>query len=355
MKFIQANARLLRFRLRLDVNQHLGSRHGGLERRLQAIADGMRGGHRHGARHHQVELDERHLARRARLDVMRLDRPFGVGRDHFANAAADLGRHCLVHQAADQLAHQAPAGPEDVERHHSRQRGIQDLPAGHRGQSQADQHAYRGRHIRQQVPAVGYQGWRPLLASPSDQERTPRGVEAGGKPVQHEPNRKIGETARPDQGIVGLVQHQQGGHDDQGALDHRREILGLVVTELMAAIGRLQGDVDGVERDHRGDHVDDALQRVRIEGDAARAPIGQELEAQHGRGHRDRAHCRELEPVGGLVRGPYHSRHMARTARNCSRRALPARRLSKAPPQHPPTPPRPNLMQGRRQIGPGLP
>ena len=49
--------------------------------------------------------------------------------------------------------------------------------------------------------------------------------------------------------IVGLAKDQQRRDDDQHALDHGGEVFGLVVAELVAAVGRLGRDVDGVERD----------------------------------------------------------------------------------------------------------
>jgi len=116
------------------------------------------------------------------------------------------------------------------------------------------------------------------------------------------------KRARMHQRVVGLAQNEQGGDDDQNALEHGREVFGLVVPELMPAVGRLRGDVDRVEGDRSGDQVDDAFQRVGIEGDAAARGVGEVLEPHGRQRDADRRHGGPLALVGGgNRRGEQHS------------------------------------------------
>jgi hypothetical protein len=63
----------------------------GLDRILDPVADVVRFIDRHGARHDEVELDERRRPRGARAHVVRLQRAAGVGLDRLADARLDLG------------------------------------------------------------------------------------------------------------------------------------------------------------------------------------------------------------------------------------------------------------------------
>ena len=129
----------------------------------------------------------------------------------------------------------------------------------------------------QPSPTSAGERWRrPQVSRKYDQPA----LMAVARPLMASPCARLAQRARPQEGVVGLVEDQQRRDDDQHALDHGREVLGLVVAELVAAVGRLGRDVDGVERHQRRDQVDDALQRIRIERDAARHPVGQVLEAQ---------------------------------------------------------------------------
>ena len=147
----------------------------------------------------------------------------------------------------------------------------------------------------QPSPTSAGERWRrPQVSRKYDQPA----LMAVASAVDGKPPRRLAQRARPQERIVGLVKDQQRGHDDQHALDHGREVLGLVVAELVAAVGRLGRDVDGIERDRRRDQVDDALQRVGIERDAARHPVGRVFEAQDDARHDDRGDGGKLQLVG---------------------------------------------------------
>ena len=157
-------------------------------------------------------------------------------------------RDRLVHQAAHRVAHQPPAYPYDVQRHRRRQRRVEDVPAGQCRQAEAEQHAERGRDVGQEVPAAGNQRRRPLSPAPDDEERAPGAVEGGGEGVERHALGERGKRARPDERVPGLLQDQQRGNGDKHAFHHGREVLGLVVAELVAPIGGLLRQADGIER-----------------------------------------------------------------------------------------------------------
>ena len=117
---------------------------------------------------------------------------------------------------------------------------------------------------------IGHQGGRAPDLAATQERHGPGGIDrrphrADGK-AQH---RRI-EGFRVEEAVIGFTQDEDGGHDDEGPLDHRREILGLVVPELMVLVGGRGGHAQGDEGEGRRRHVDDALQRVRIERETAR-------------------------------------------------------------------------------------
>ena len=138
-----------------------------LQRLLDAVADLVRGGHRHAARHDQVELDERHAARGARLDVVRLDRAFArcrrsprrMWRATSAVTASSI-RPLTDSRTSRQPAHRMLAATS------GRQRRIEDLPAGHHRQQP-------GRRSRR---------WRSRRRSADASRRRPAPESAGGGP-----------------------------------------------------------------------------------------------------------------------------------------------------------------------------
>jgi len=79
------------------------------------------------------------------------------------------------------------------------------------------------------------------------------------------------------------------------AFDDGREVFRLVMAELVLPIRGLIGYVDRIERNRRGDEIDDALERVGIKRGTAGAPIGEILQAHDDSRHGDRNQRGELE------------------------------------------------------------
>jgi len=65
-----------------------------------------------------------------------------------------------VHEPADALLHQRPAGPEDVQRHQAGDQGVQHHPARHDHQRHADEHAAGGVDVGHEMAPIGRQRGR---------------------------------------------------------------------------------------------------------------------------------------------------------------------------------------------------
>jgi hypothetical protein len=108
---------------------------------------------------------------------------------------------------------------------------------------------------------------------------------------------------RVQEAAMSLAQDGQGGEDDEHALEHFGEVLGLAMAIGVAGIGGAAADVQRQGCRAGRDHVDDALKRVRVEGDAARDPPGCETGRQHSHADADAVEAEvnrpdHADPVG---------------------------------------------------------
>src|SRR5690606_28038424 len=95
------HAAMLRLAFWLDVDDDLGTGDFSFQCTLDTVADAVRIGDRHFARHDQMEIDERRTPSRARANVVGFDGALGTPGDDSAYAPADLAIDSLVHEAAD--------------------------------------------------------------------------------------------------------------------------------------------------------------------------------------------------------------------------------------------------------------
>ena len=96
-------------------------------------------------------------------------------------------------------------------------------------------------------------------------------------------------TSAPTDQLVGrLVDDHPGADQDQHPLDRRRQVLDLLVAVGMLGVGRLVGLADRDEGDHRGDQVDQRVDRLGEDRDRAGDRPGRELERDQDRVGGDR-------------------------------------------------------------------
>ncbi len=70
----------------------------------------------------------------------------------------------------------------------------------------------------------------------------------------------------------------EGGDEEKRGFNERRKIFEFAVAVGMALIGRLIGDADGEEGDHRGDQIESGMQRFGQNAQAAGAQDKKRLE-----------------------------------------------------------------------------
>ena len=117
-----------------------------------------------------------------------------------------------------------------------------------------------------------------------------------------------------DEPVGRLVDDDPGADQDQHPLDRRRQVLDLLVAVGMLGVGRLVGFADRDEGDHRGDQVDQRVDRLGEDRDRAGDRPGGELE-------------RDQQRVGG-------DRERRRAALGADHRALRPRRQAEVRGEH---------------------
>ena len=159
---------------------------------------------------------------------------------------------------------------------------------GELDQGQADQHAGRGEGVGAQVRRVALQRRRVV------RPRLPREDRRDGEVGEHrEAHHRDADPERvdlgPDHQPVGrLVDDDPGADQDQHPLDRRRQALDLLVAVGVLGVGRLVGFADRDEGDHRGDQVDQRVDRLGDDRDRAGDRPGGELERDQQRVGGDR-------------------------------------------------------------------
>ena len=75
------------------------------------------------------------------------------------------------------------------------------------------------------------------------------------------------ERARIEKTVIGVTDDRNRRERDQNALENRRQIFGFAVPVRMVLVRRLGAEPESGGGGDRGDDVDDAFERIRIEGD----------------------------------------------------------------------------------------
>jgi hypothetical protein len=129
----------------------------------------------------QVHLDVVHLAGIAMAQGVKLEAVlFGLTAQGGIERGIEL-RIGGVHEAADALAHEPVAGPDDVGRHEDAADGIPAMPAGQGDESEADDGAEAGPHIGEHMLAVGFENQRAAAFAGADEVGAERGIDDDGQ------------------------------------------------------------------------------------------------------------------------------------------------------------------------------
>ena len=102
--------------------------------------------------------------------------------------------------------------------------------------------------------------------------------EFGGRRVDREAQRRRVEHLGLETALIGLAQDHEGRHDDQHALENGGKVFHLVVAVGMVGVRGRGAHANRHEGGQRRHHVDDALQRIRVQREAAGQPEGEELQ-----------------------------------------------------------------------------
>ena len=160
--------------------------------------------------------------------------------------------------------------------------------------------------------------WRPSATSAGERMRRPWRISiqaqtaliAVGQGVDGKAQKRRIDGFRREEAEIGFAQDRQRRDDDEHALEDGGKILHLVVAVRVVGIRRRGAEADGQEGRDRRHHVDDALQRVRIERDAARDVIGGIFQGENDRSDEDAADGKFLNPA------PWHAYDMRVGGRN---------------------------------------
>ena len=187
-----------------------------------------------------------------------------------------------VHQAADRRPHHPHAGPQHVHADAERQQRVH--PQRSRSRSPAPTPSSTPAEVTTSVirccpsaTSAGERSRRPVRISSQDQApfSTVASAFSARPSVDHL------QRAQRVPGHPGMLEDRDRGDDDQRALDDRREQLRLAMAVRVVGVGRHRRDPQRAQRQGAGHHVDDALQRVRIQRGAAGDPPGSRLQPQH--------------------------------------------------------------------------
>ena len=194
----------------------------------------------------------------------------------------------LVEQAAGGVAHQAPARPHEVEGHERGDDRVEPGEAGQADEDETDDDADARPEVREHVLAVGDEGERIRAPAGPDEEEAEHEVDEARRDHDGEARPEHPDLDTADQALRDLVHDEHGRERDEPALERGREELDLPVAVGMAAVGRAPREDEAAQREHRGDHVDDGLERVGQDGRRAREPVGRVLRAQQHHRHAER-------------------------------------------------------------------
>ena len=123
------------------------------------------------SRHQHVDGDERAPPGAPASQGVEAHRPLGrEACEYLVHERQLVDRQSAVHHPARRPPHERDAGEHDVGGHGERDQRIEHVPAADRHRHHADHDADRGTDIGHQVPPVGLQRQRPVLAAGCDQQ-----------------------------------------------------------------------------------------------------------------------------------------------------------------------------------------
>ena len=179
--------------------------------------------------------------------------------------------------------------------------------AGDLDQDQPAEHPGRGQRVGAQMRGVALERRRLVGARLARENR--RDAEVGEHREAHhrDADAERLDLGADDQPVGRLVDDDPGADQDQHPLDRRRQALDLLVPVGMVGVGRLVGFADRDEGDHRGDQVDQRVQRLGDDRDRAGDRPGGELDRDQRRVGGDRERRRaalgaDHRPLGGAPR-----------------------------------------------------
>jgi hypothetical protein len=187
------------------------------------------------------------------------------------------------------------AGPDDVEPDRDRDHRVEPVQAGEQHQAQTRQHAERRPHVGHQVLAVGLQHDRAVLAAVVQQharrDEVHRRRRQPDQCAEFQVAQRLG-AEEPADGVSGGAEPRE---DDEDPFEAAGEVLDLLVTERVAAVGRSrrvpQRDVGGDRRRQ----VHETFERVGEQPDRAGHGVGGPLHADRDQRGDDRQRDRPAE------------------------------------------------------------
>ena len=154
--------------------------------------------------------------------------------------------------------------------------------------SEPDEHADRGQRVGAQVGGVALERRRVVRARLAREDG--RDAEVGDhREADHgDADAEPLDLGADDQPVGRLEDDDPGADQDQHPLDRRRQALDLLVAVGVLGVGGLVGLADRDEGDHRGDQVDQRVDRLGEDRDRAGDRPGRELERDQQRVGGDR-------------------------------------------------------------------
>ncbi len=206
----------------------------------------------------------------------------GDGRPHDGELVVGQG---LVEQHAGRRAHDPPGGPHDEDGHHDGQHGVEERAARHLDQHEAAGHGQRGVDVGQVVGGVGSQGGR--VGAPGRASEVGGEADVDRRRDEHHGDGEgnVVECLPGDQMLHGLDHDRHGRREDDPPLDDAGEVLDLLVSVEVPAIGRTRRLAHRHEGDHGGHQIGGRVDRLGDDADRAREHPDGELEGdQHAVG-----------------------------------------------------------------------
>jgi hypothetical protein len=183
-------------------------------------------------------------------------------------------------EAAGGVAHEAEAGPDQVEADEPRDHRIEPRQAGENHQAEADGGGDARPEIGEDVRAVGDQGERVVLAARLQQVDAKHRVGEAGADGDEQADVDLPHLVAEQQRLAGFLDDDHRRERYEAALERSAEELDLAVAVGMIAISRPARDDEAAQPEQRGDDIDDALERVGQDRRRAGELVGEILQAE---------------------------------------------------------------------------